>query len=191
MLEIPVAEYHKNNIIRERTPSISGTSSPGGTYETKDGKWAVLICSTDRTWEYLTVAMNRPELKSDPRFMTMRDRVTNDPVLDEIVRDWVKNLDYADMKAMADKEGVPVSLVYSIKDIFEDPHYAARENIIELPHETLGTIKMPGIVPKFSGTPGTVRWVGPKLGEHNEDVYCGLLGYSKEKLAQMKEEGAV
>ena len=191
MLEIPVAEYHKNNKIRERTPGLSGTSSPGGTYETKDGKWVVLICSTDRTWEYLTVAMNRPELKSDPRFMTMRDRLANDPALDDIVRDWVKNLDYVDIKAVADKEGVPVSLVYSIKDIFEDPHYAARENIIELPHETLGAIKMPGIVPKFSGTPGTARWAGPKLGEHNEDVYCGLLGYSKEKLARMKEEGAI
>ncbi len=191
MLEIPIADYHKNNKIRERTPCLSGTSSPGGTYQTKDGKWVVLICSTDRTWEYLTVAMKKEELKSDPRFLTMRDRLANDPALDDIVRAWVGSLDYEDMKAIADKEGVPVSLVYSIKDIFEDPHYAARENIVEMPHEALGTIKMPGIFPKFSETPGSIRWVGPKLGEHNEEVFGGLLGYSKEKLAAMKEEGAI
>jgi formyl-CoA transferase len=72
MLEIPVADYHKNRRIRERTPGLSGTSSPGGTYETRDGKWVVLVCSTDRTWEYLTVAMNNSELLTNPLFATMR-----------------------------------------------------------------------------------------------------------------------
>ncbi|MDR1776827.1 MAG: CoA transferase [Desulfovibrio sp.] len=191
MLEIPVAEYHKNNKIRERTPGLSGTSSPGGTYETRDGRWVVLVCSTDRTWEYLTTAMKQPELKTDPRFATMRDRLANDSALDDMVRAWIKSLDYADMKATADREGVPVSLIYSIRDIFEDPHYAAREDIVKMPHPTLGDIKMPGIFPKFSETPGAVRWVGPGLGEHNREVYCGLLGYSREKVAQMEEDGVI
>ena len=191
MMEIPVADFHKNGKIRERTPSLSGTSSPGGTYETRDGKWVVLVCSTERTWQYLTVAMNRPELQKDTRFATMRDRLANDPALDDIVRDWIKSLDYKTLKGAADKEGVPVSLVYSIEDIFNDPHYAARENIVEVLYEPLGSIKMPGIFPKFSETPGSIRWAGPKLGQHNEEVFCGLLGYSKEELAAMHKEGAV
>jgi len=191
MMEIPVADYHKNGRIRERTPCLSGTSSPGGTYQTRDGKWLVLVCSTDRTWEYLTVAMNRPEMQQDPRFRSMRDRLENNDVLDAIVAAWIKSLDYKDVKAVADKEGVPVSLVYSIEDIFKDPHYAAREDIVEMPHPELGSIKMPGIFPKFSETPGEIRWVGPKLGAHNEEVFEGLLGYSKEKVAALKARGVI
>lgn len=191
MLEIPIADYHKNNHVRERTPSLSGSSSPGGTFETRDGKWVVLICSTDRTWEYLTVAMNREELKTDPRFCSMRDRLANDEVLNKIVADWIGGLDYVDLKAIADKEGVPVSLVYSMADIFNDPHYAAREDILEMPHKTLGSIKMPGIFPKFSETPGSVRWVGPDMGAHNEEIYCDMLGYTKEEFAAMKEDGVI
>lgn len=191
MMEIHCADYHKNGIIRERTPKLSGTSSPGGTYQTKDGKWVVLVCSTDRTWEYLTVAMNRSDLLTQPLYSTMKDRVANDASLDKIVRDWIAALDYAELKEIVDREGVPVNLIYSIADIFEDPHYAARNNIIEMPHPVLGTIKMPGIAPKFSSTPGEVKWVGPELGAHNEEVYCGLLGLSAEQLAVLKSEGVI
>lgn len=188
MMEILVAEYHKNGRIRQRTPKLSGTSSPGGTYETKDEKWIVLVCSTDRTYEYLTRAMKRPDLLTNPLFATMKSRVENDAAIDAIVREWIGSLTYADLKEIADGEGVPVSLVYSAEDIFTDPHYAARENIIEMPHPTLGTIKMPGITPVFSETPGQVKWVGPRLGEHNQEVYSELLGLNNEQLQQLQSE---
>jgi formyl-CoA transferase len=191
MMESHVADYHKNGLVRERTPSISGSSSPGGTYETQDGKWVVLVCSTERTWEYLTKAMKRPDLLTNPLYLTMRDRVTNEKLLNEIVKTWVKSLDFGELKATVDKEGVPVNLVYNIKDIFNDPHYLARKDIIEMPHPRLGTIKMPGIVPKFSLTPGVVKWVGPELGAHNEEVYQGLLGLSTAEIAVLKRDGVI
>lgn len=191
MMEIPVSDYHKNGVIKERTPKLSGTSSPGGTYETKDGKWVVLVCSTDRTYEYLTRAMKRPDLLSDPRFCSMRDRVVNDKELDVIVSDWIRSLDYADMKEIVDEEGVPVNLVYSIADIFEDPHYAARNNIVEIPYGPLGTIKMPGIVPIFSETPGEIKWSGPELGAHNTEVYQEMLGLNTADLDALKAEGVI
>jgi Predicted acyl-CoA transferases/carnitine dehydratase len=191
MLEIPVADYHKNNIIRERTPGLSGTSSPGGTYETKDGKWVVLVCSTDRTWEYLTNAMERPDLLAVPEYATMRDRVANNAQLDKVVVEWIKSLDYAELKERSDKAGVPVNLIYSIADIFADPHYAARENIVEMPDETLGTIKMPGIVPRFSKTPGEIKWTGPSLGKHNDEIYKGLLGLDSSALDALKKENII
>ena len=78
MMEIPIADYHKNGIIRERSPKLSGTSSPGGTYKTKDDKWVVLVCSTDRTYEYLTKAMKRPDLLTDSLYFTMKDRLAKD-----------------------------------------------------------------------------------------------------------------
>jgi len=191
MMEIHVADYHKNGKIRERTPKLSGTSSPGGTYQTKDGKWVVMVCSTDRTYEYLTKAMNRPDLLTHPLYATMKDRVANDATLDDVVRKWFASHNYAEMKETADREGVPVSLVYSIEDCFQDPHYHARENIIEMPHAKLGTIKMPGIVPKFSLTPGEIKWVGPELGAHNQEIYQGLLGMSQEQIDALKSEAII
>lgn len=191
MLEIPIADYHKNGIIRERNPKLSGTSSPGGTYETKDGKWVVLVCSTDRTYEYLTKAMNRPELLTNPLYATMKDRVAHDASLDQIVRDWIGSLDYKDLKEIVDREGVPVSLVYSIEDIFNDPHYQARHDIVEMPHAKLDTIKMPGIAPVFSATPGEIKWTGPELGAHNEEIYQGLLGLSADDMQSLKSEGVI
>ena len=191
MMEILVADYHQNNNIRQRNPKLTGTSSPGGTYETADGKWVVLVCSTDRTWEYLTNAMERADLLTDTRFVTMKDRVKNDSELDKIVSDWVRSLDYAALTEVVNRAGVPVSLVYSIEDIFNDAHYAARQNIVEMPHPTLGSIKMPGIVPHFSGTPGEIKWVGGTLGEFNNDVYSELLGMTEEEINHLKESGII
>ncbi|KYZ75662.1 CoA-transferase [Anaerosporomusa subterranea] len=188
MMEILVAEYHKNGRIRQRTPKLSGTSSPGGTYQTKDEKWVVLVCSTDRTYEYLTRAMQRPELLTNPLFSTMKARVENDPAIDAIVSEWIASLCYKDLKEIVDREGVPVSLVYDAEDIFNDPHYAARGNIVEMPHPTLGTIKMPGITPVFSETPGEIKWVGPRLGEHNQQVYSELLGLDDAQLQELKSK---
>ena len=190
-MEILCADYDKNGIIRERKPKLSGTSSPGGTYATKDGKWVVLVCSTDRTWEYLTKAMDRPDLLVNPLYISMKERVRNDASLDDIVRAWINELDYADLKQTVDREGVPVNLVYSIEDIFNDPHYKARNNILEMPHPTLGSIKMPGITPVFSETPGEVRWVGPELGAHNKEVYADLLGFDEDRLNNLKSEGVI
>ena len=191
MMEIHCADYHKNGIIRQRTPKLAGTSSPGGTYETKDGKWVVLVCSTDRTWEYLTVAMNRPDLLINPSYATMKDRVANDASLDAIVREWIAGFDLAELKEIVDKEGVPVNLVYNIEDCFNDPHYQARQNIVEMPHPTLGSIKMPGIVPVFSETPGEIKWAGPELGAHNFEVYQEVLGLNTADIEALKAEGII
>lgn len=191
MMEILVADYHKNGRIRQRTPKLSGTSSPGGTYQTKDGKWVVLVCSTDRTFEYLTRAMERPDLLTNPLFATMKARVENDPAIDAMVAEWIHSLDYIELKEIVDREGVPVSLVYDAADIFNDPHYAARGNIVEMPHPTLGTIKMPGITPVFSETPGEIKWVGPGLGEHNREIYAELLGLDDTQLQELNNKGVI
>lgn len=188
MMEILVADYDQNQRIRERTPKLSGTSSPGGTYETKDGKWIVLVCSTDRTWEYLTRAMNRADLLTHPHFVTMKDRVSNDAELDKIVADWIKSLNYSELQETVNREGVPVSLVYSAEDIFKDPHYAARKNIVEMPHPRFGTIKMPGIFPHFNKTPGEIKWAGAELGAYNTEVYQEILGMTAEEIEEMKKK---
>ncbi|MBN2286314.1 MAG: CoA transferase [Tissierellales bacterium] len=189
MQEILVADYSLNGNIRERKPTLSGTSSPGGTYQTKDGKWVVLVCSTDKTFEYLTNAMKRRDLLD--KYSKNEARLKNDDYIDEIVRTWVKNMNFSEMKKIADDEGVPVNLVYSIQDIFSDEHYQFRNNIIEVQCDKLGGVKMPGITPVFSETPGEVKWAGPELGEHNDDIYKGLLELDDEYLKLLKSKNII
>jgi formyl-CoA transferase len=90
-----------------------------------------------------------------------------------------------------DLYGVPVSPILSIKDIFENEHYQARKNIVEVEHPRLGKVKVPGVVPNFSKTPGTIRYRAPELGEHNEEILGGKLGLSKQELAELKEKGVI
>lgn len=191
MLEFLVADYDKNQVIRERKPMLSGTSSPGGTYQTKDAQWVVLVTSTDKTFEYLARAISREDLLINPQFSTNAARLENDAELDAIVRDWIGSHDYKNVKDTLDAAGVPVNLIYSIQDIFEDPQYMARENIVEMPHPQLLTIKMPGVVPKMSLTPGEIKWVGPELGAHNEDVYRSLLNLDTEEITRLQEQGVI
>ena len=189
MLDFVVADYDKNKVIRERNPGLSGGISPASTFETRDGQWFVVVASTQKTWEYLAKAMGREDLIANPMYLTNKDRVSNDEALLGIVSAWLKTKDAADAQAVLDGAGVPCSKLYSIKDIFEDPHYAAREDILDVPHPVLGSLKMPGIFPKFGKNPGAVNWAGPALGAHNTEVYEGLLGLDPAKLAGLKEAG--
>lgn len=191
MLDFVVGDYDKNGVIRERSPGLSGGISPAGTFETRDGQWFVVVSSTQKTWEYLAKAMGREELIADPLYLTNKDRVQNDDSLLAVVSAWIKSKDAEELQPILEKAGVPCSKLYSIKDIFEDPHYAARENILEVPHHVLGSLKMPGIFPKFTKNPGEVKWAGPALGAHNKEVYEDLLGLASAKLAALKEEGVV
>jgi len=91
-----------------------------------------------------------------------------------------------------DDNGVPVSPIHSIADIFEDPQYKARENLVQVEHPVLGRVTMPGIIPKFSSTPGAIRWPGPAtIGQHNDEVYLGELGFTQEELEALKAEDVI
>lgn len=191
MLEGHIADYHKNGVIKERRPSISGSASPSGTFKSKDGKWVVLVCSTDRTFEYFAHGIGRSDLLEDPRFNANKGRVQHNTLVEEIVNDWFSKHDYKEIKEILDKAGVPVSLVYNMQDIFEDPHYQARENLVEVDHPTLGTLKIPGIVPKLSATPGKIKWIGPEMGAHNQEIFQEFLGLSPAEVDVLKEKGVI
>jgi formyl-CoA transferase len=191
MLEFLVAEYDINGTVRERTPFVSAGASPSGTYQTQDGHWVVLVTSTERTWQRLPAAIGRPELLDDQRFAANADRVRHNEILDAILVDWFAGLPYAEAKARLDAAGCPVSLVYSIRDIFNDPHYQERENVVVVHHPTLGSLKMPGVVPKFSRTPGAVAFAGPEHGEHNDQIFTGLLGLTPAEIERLRAAGAI
>ncbi|MDL2209179.1 CoA transferase [Desulfovibrio sp. OttesenSCG-928-O18] len=191
MLEGIIANYSLNGEIQERSPGIGDAVCPAGSYQSKDGKWLVLVCSTDKTFYYLADAMDRPELKSDPKFITNAARVQNRTELEAIIVEWLSRHDWKDIKEILDKAGAPVSLIYTIEDCFNDAHYKARESLVEIIDPRFGKMHMPGITPKLSRTPGEIKWTGPDIGQHNEDLLTGILGISKDEIAALKEKGVL
>jgi crotonobetainyl-CoA:carnitine CoA-transferase CaiB-like acyl-CoA transferase len=191
MLEFLVAEYDKLGKVRERSPGLTGHSSPAGTFMTKDGHWVVLVTSTDSTFERLAQAMNREDLLTNEKFCTNERRLQHNDEMNQIVADWIRTMAREELLQLLDKYGVPVSPILNIKDIFEHPHYKARENIIEVKHPRLGKIKVPGIVPKFEKTPGTIRNIAPDLGEHNYEILQGMLGLSPEEIQALREKNVI
>jgi formyl-CoA transferase len=191
MMEFLVAEYDQMGKIRERSPGLAGHSSPAGTYETKDGKWVVLVTSTDPTFNRLAEAMGRTDMLKDAHYYTNSERLKNNEKVQEIVSSWIKEQTQKELLDKLDAYGVPCNSINSIEDIFHDPQYQARENIVEIEHPRLGTIKIPGVVPKFSQTPGKIRHRAPELGEHNEDIFCKELGLTLAELAELQSKGVV
>jgi len=191
-METAVADYDQNRVVTERSAKLgSTTSSPAGTYRTRDGKWVVMVCSTDRTWEYLTTAMDMEWMRTDSRFCNVQQRLKNDEALDKIIGDWFLGLDYAESKRRCDEAGVPCNLIYSIADIWEDPQYKFRNDIVSVPHPRLGTLAMPGVTPLFSETPGEIKCVAPDLGQDNAEVYKEFLGLEETELARLKAQGVI
>jgi formyl-CoA transferase len=191
LLEAVVPAYGKNGQVRERNGNRTGQSSPIGTYPTADARYMVLSVSTDRIWRRMTEAMGHPEWASDPRYATNPQRTARADEVDALVAAWFAERSAADAQAILDTAGVPVCPIYSIADIFADPHFAAREDIVAPEDPDIGAIPMPAVQPRFSRTPGGVQFVGPRLGQHNQEIYGGLLNLSDAEQTELKNSGVI
>lgn len=191
MMEFLVADYDQTGHIKERSPGLSGHSAPAGNFLTKDGSWVILVTSSDKTFERLAKAMDREDMLTDERYHTNSVRLTRFDEVNGIVADWVKTKTKDELQTLLDECGVPMSPIYSIEDIFNDPQYKARENIVEVDHPRLGKVKIPGVVPKFSETPGDIRQIAPDLGEHTDDILKTIVGLDDEKIAELKAKNVI
>lgn len=191
MLEFLIADYDQTGHIKERSPGLSGHSAPAGNFLTKDESWIILVTSSDKTFERLAKVIGREDMLTDERYSTNSVRLQRFEEVNGIVADWIRTKTKDELQSILDEAGVPMSQIYSIKDIFEDPQFKARENIVEVEHPRLGKVKIPGVVPKFSDTPGSIRQIAPDLGEHNEDILQSLLGMDAEKIAALKEKNVI
>ncbi|MQA85898.1 MAG: CoA transferase [Streptosporangiales bacterium] len=190
LLESVVAGYDRLGQVRERSGNQMSASVPAGMFGTADGRWMVLTTSTDRTFNRLAPLMGRPDMLTDPRYATNRARVEHRDEVNAIVGEWFAGHSAEEIQRRCDEDGVPVSPVLSVADAFAEPHYAARDMIVEVDHPKLGRVRLPGVVPKFSSTPGAVRNAGPGLGQHNHEVY-GELGLDEADLARLSDEGVI
>lgn len=190
LLEGVVTEYDKLGSVRERTGNQLSASVPAGMYRSEDGYWVVLTTSTDRTFERLAAVIGRPDMVTDPRYATNRARLERRDEVDTIVADWFVRHSARYIEEVCNAAGVPVSPVNSIAEIFEDPHYKAREMLVEIDHPRLGTLRLPGVTPKFSETPGQVRRPGPELGQHNAEVFAEI-GLTEADVTALAEKGVI
>ena len=152
----------------------------------------VIAANADNVFRRLCEAMGQPELADDPRFATHLARGENQEELEGIIAEWAARHTAAEIDRILNEAGVICGPIYTIADIFEDAQFRAREMLVEHDDPEFGEYVGPGIVPKFSETPGEVRWSATwEEGSHNREVYGGLLGLSDEELASSKEEGVL
>lgn len=165
--------------------------APNSLYPTKDDSYILIAANNKATYERLVAVMARPHMLTDPRFATIRARAENMAAVDAEVADWTRQFTGAELESKLIAAEVPTSRVYSMAEIFEDPHYRAREMLLEVPHPVLGTTLQGGIVPKLSATPGQVRHAGHDAGADTTAVLRDELGYTPEHIARLLADGVV
>ncbi|HMS19131.1 CaiB/BaiF CoA-transferase family protein, partial [uncultured Sphingorhabdus sp.] len=191
VMEGLVPEYAHEGVIRERSGSILPGIAPSNVYICKDGEY-MIGANKDSLWQRLAEAMGRPELGTDERYATHLARGQNQLELDELINAWTKTLTVDEVDALMIAYSIPAGRVYRAPEMLADPHFKAREAIIEVETERFGKLKMQGAFPKLSATPSGVRSPAPSLvGQHNEEVYGQLLGMSGIEIAELKAAGAI
>jgi succinyl-CoA--D-citramalate CoA-transferase len=191
LVETQVIAYDQLGIVKERTGNRLPEAAPRNAYATADDAWLAIVAITDPTFARLAAALDRPDLVEDPRFRDNKARVANATELDAIIGDWTAARSREEALRIFEQHQVVASPIYSIEDIFADPQYEARENIVSVPDPDFGSVKMQGVVPRFSNSRCEVRWVGGEIGAHNDEVLGGLLGLSAEELTELAAQGVV
>lgn len=183
--------FQQTGYVRQRMGPGTVNVVPHSHYPTSDGRWIAIACTNDKIFARLAVAMQRPDLAEPESWGTLARREAERAAVDEAVGAWTSRHDRAELLRMCEESQVPCGPVYSIDEIFEDPHYAARENILRMSDERAGEIAVPNLVPRLSDTPGAVHWLGQPLGAHNDEVYGGLLGFDDEELERLRVAGVI
>jgi crotonobetainyl-CoA:carnitine CoA-transferase CaiB-like acyl-CoA transferase len=177
-----VVNYDQLGLVQQRSGSRLPFTAPRNTYQTRDGKWVSIGGSAQSIFERICEALEVPEVVKDPRFKDNRERIKNAAALDEVLQGAIINFDQVDLLERLVKFDAAISPVNDIAQIFADPHIQARENIVPIDDEELGSLRMQDVVGKFSRTPGKIRGGGPRLGNNNREILVDTLGFCPEEL---------
>jgi crotonobetainyl-CoA:carnitine CoA-transferase CaiB-like acyl-CoA transferase len=190
VLDEMVPAFQQNGYVRERMGADTVNVCPHSHYQASDGKWIALACTNDQMFARLADAMGQPELASPARYGDKDRRLAARDEVNRIVAEWMVSLDHTTVLARCAAFDVPASLIFSIADIFEDPQYRARENI-QMTESRIGSLAVPGVVPRLSATPGEIRWLGEGLGAQNQAIFAGLLGLDGQEIEALRERGVI
>ena len=190
VMESLIPEYTIAGYVRPRTGSILPNVAPANAYPTADGEH-LISGNQDTVWRRLAEAMGRPELGDDERFATHNARGQHQAELDSLISEWTATMTSAQLEDVLNDHDVPNGKIYTAPDMLADAHFAAREAIVTMAHPLLGEFPMQNVVPKLSDTPGEVRWVGPELGEHTDEVLDEVLGITAEQASALRGAGVI
>ncbi|MGZ0229273.1 MAG: CaiB/BaiF CoA transferase family protein [Acidimicrobiales bacterium] len=173
-----IPEYQVAGYIRERTGATLPNVAPSNVYPTADGQMILVAANQDTVFVRLAEAMGRPELATDERYATHTARGKTQVELDDMIAAWTGTLDSDELLQALEEHAVPAGHIYRAPEMLEDPHFAARGSIATVPSEEFGDLRMQNVAPQLSDTPGSIKWPGPPLGAHNDEILRGLLGLS-------------
>ncbi|MFC9436528.1 CaiB/BaiF CoA transferase family protein [Nocardia sp. NPDC057030] len=191
MMESLLPEWAITGYQRERTGSVLPNVAPSNVYPTAGGEMILVAANQDTVFARLAEAMGRPELASDARYSTHIARGARMAELDDLIGAWTATVETDRLLERLHTAGVPAGRIFTARDMFADPHFAAREAIVRLAHPEFGELPMHNVFPKLSETPGGIRHPGPELGEHNRDVYGGLLELDTDAIGQLAADGVI
>ncbi|MDH4765277.1 crotonobetainyl-CoA:carnitine CoA-transferase CaiB-like acyl-CoA transferase [Pseudomonas sp. SORGH_AS199] len=190
VMESLVPEYSMLGHVRERTGGALPGIAPSNTYPTGDGGFVVIAGNSDPIYVRLMQAIGRPDLAERPDLAQNDGRARHCELIDEAIAAWTGSRGIDEVLEILEGAEVPAGRIYSAADIVTDPHYQAREMLLDTTLPDGATLKMPGIVPKLSATPGQVNWQGPTLGEHTDGLLAEL-GLSEADIQRLRKSGVV
>lgn len=190
LMESLVPEYDLLGHVRERSGGALPGIAPSNTYPTRDGSYVVIAGNSNPIYKRLMHAIGRADMAEDPQFAQNDGRAAQEKLIDAAIAGWTSAHAIDEVLEVLERAEVPAGRIYSVKDIVADPHYQARDMLLDTELPDGVHVKMPGIVPKLSETPGEVRWQGPTLGEHTDSVLSAL-GVSAGEIAAMREKGII
>ncbi len=185
LIEPHVPAYDKLGIVANRAGARLPDTAPNTTYVTQDRRYIHVTAMGDAVFARLAQVIGRAELADDPDYKTQVARVANEEALDKMVGTWIEARPLAEVVQALNEAGVPSAPIYTMADIFQDEHFKARDMLLQVPDETLGTVTVAGIVPRLSATPGRVRHAGGSVGDDTEAVLREVLGLGDDKVAQL------
>ena len=191
ILEWTLAGYDRLGIVRQHEGNRLSHSAPLDNYPTADGFFVCIVAGSDANFARLCAAMDRPDLAEDPRFATLAERASRGDEINGMVADWTSALTAEEITARCVEHDVPVGTAYSAADIFADPHMAARGDLVSVDDPVIGPVRQQAPFPRLAKHPTPVPAGAPRLGEHNREVWCDLVGLSDAELADLVELGVV
>jgi len=190
VMEYTTTLYGRQRVVRERG-GLQHSGWPGGAFQTQDGRWIVFTAPAQHLFERLCAMIGQRELPRDPRFASAEERPKHIPVILDLMTQWFAERPFDKVVSELTGHDIPHSPIMSMADIFADPHYRAREMIVDVPAEGTGALPQPGVVPKLSLTPGRITHAGASLGRHTDEILSGLLGLSTDEIATLRATGVV
>jgi formyl-CoA transferase len=191
LLEGALPEYGTLGTVRQPTGGGIATAAPSNAYRSADNIWVLIAANSDPLFRKLAALMRRPELADDPRFIGNQNRVKNVAALDALISGWAGAMDATALERILAAADIPSTRVYTIADCAADPQYRARGMIREVDDPLLGRTLHPGMVPRIDGVDDPLRWTGPAIGAHTEEVLGTLLGYSASRIEALRRDGVI